>query len=431
MEAVEKLYLESDKNLRLRRSIAGCMLSIALFPAGFSLDYFVYPNLLKFFFLVRITCSLLTLLILAAHYTKNNQKYIKLLMFSWMLLAQITICYMIFMTEKYSSTYYAGLNLTILGIGVLLPLSVSEVSLFCLATLALYLTASYQSNIENIGVLFNNVYFLVLTSVISITATYFNSRFRFKEFCLNHELRKTIDALKSTQAQLVHSEKINAIGSLSAGLLHEVNNPLNYTMTALQVMKMDPYLSSDPDMKDTVKDIEEGMTRIKNIVTDLRAFAYPEEADKKDQFPIFSAIESSLRFTASECQDIQRIVDVDQNLMVSASKTHIVQVLINLISNATKAINKSDRKTDHSGIITVSAKSENDRVIISVSDNGTGMSEETLKKVFDPFFTTNEVGQGMGLGLSVSHTIIKNHGGNLAATGELGKGSTFYFDLPC
>lgn len=242
----------------------------------------------------------------------------------------------------------------------------------------------------------------------------------------NIALNNSLVELRKTQSKLIQSEKINAIGSLSAGLLHEVNNPLNYTMTALQLIKMDPAVDADEDLKDTVKDIEEGMTRIKNIVSDLRAFAYPEEADKTVQFPIREAVESALRFTASENKDIEKIVNVSPDLIVSASKTHIVQVLINLVSNATKAINKAHREK---GVIKVDAIEENGRIKISVSDNGTGMNEETLRKVFDPFFTTNEVGKGMGLGLSVSHTIIKNHGGNLSAESIFGEGSKFYFDL--
>ncbi|MBU6338387.1 MAG: response regulator [Rickettsiales bacterium] len=253
-----------------------------------------------------------------------------------------------------------------------------------------------------------------------------NSELQKEVFHKNLDLTKTLTDLRSTQAQLVQSEKINAIGSLSAGLLHEVNNPLNYTMTAVQLMKMEPAVNADADLKDTLKDIEEGMTRIKDIVSDLRAFAYPEEADKKVQFPIRDAIESTLRFTASETKDIEKIINVAPELMVSASKTHIVQVLINLVSNAARAISKANREK---GVITIDAKEENGRIKISVSDNGTGMNEETLKRVFDPFFTTNEVGKGMGLGLSVSHTIIKNHGGNLAAESVLGEGSKFYFEL--
>jgi two-component system sensor histidine kinase PhcS len=360
----------------------------------------------------------------------------KLISFAWNVVIIVLINVLIIITgEKSSSPYYAGLNLIIVSSTALLPWEWYEMSVICIIMLLSYAASAFITidltthklmlDEFDLPILLNNLFFLSSTGLFCILASYLNSKLRFKEFCLNHELKEKNETIISTQAQLVHSEKINAIGNLSAGLLHEVNNPLNYTMTALQVMKMDSHVSSDPELKDTMKDIEEGMTRIKHIVTDLRAFAYPEEADKKNQFTILGAIESALRFTAHDCQNIERTLDLEPNLIVSASKTHIVQVLINLISNASRAISKTERK----GLIVVDAKQKNDRVVIGVSDNGTGMSEETLTKVFDPFFTTNEVGKGMGLGLSVSHTIIKNHGGNLLVTSKLGEGSRFYFDL--
>lgn len=253
-----------------------------------------------------------------------------------------------------------------------------------------------------------------------------NSELQKEIYEKNLSLNQSLMDLRSAQSKLIQSEKINAIGSLSAGLLHEVNNPLNYTMTALQLIKSYPVINSDADLKDMLKDIEEGMTRIKNIVTDLHAFAYPEEADKKIQFPIREAIESAIRFTASETNDIEKIINIKTEIIVSASKTHIVQVLINLISNAAKAIKKANKK---GGVIKVDVTEEDGRIKLSVSDNGIGMDEATVTRVFDPFFTTSEVGKGMGLGLSVSHTIVKNHGGNLNAESVFGEGSKFYFDL--
>lgn len=241
----------------------------------------------------------------------------------------------------------------------------------------------------------------------------------------NEELKDTIHKLQTTQMQLIQSEKINALGNLSAGLLHEVNNPLNYTMMALHLIKMNEVVNADEDLKEIIKDIEEGMNRIKTIVTDLRAFAYPEEADKQNQFSIQGAVVKALRFTSEDCKNIERISDIDQNLIVIGSETHIVQLLINLISNAARAISRTDKK----GLITISAKTENNRVVVMVTDNGCGMSPEVLKRVFDPFFTTNEVGKGMGIGLSVSYTIAKNHGGNIMVTSEEGVGTTFSFDL--
>ncbi|MFT6258242.1 MAG: signal transduction histidine kinase [Rickettsiales bacterium] len=244
----------------------------------------------------------------------------------------------------------------------------------------------------------------------------------------NEDLATTLSTLQSTQSQLLHSEKINAIGNLSAGLLHEVNNPLNYTMTALQMMKMDPIFTTDEDLKETLADIEEGMGRIKSIVTDLHAFAHPDEASKKGNFLIHDAVNSVLKFTAHDCKDIKIENSIDKNLIVIGSSSHIVQILINLITNACKAIKHS--QNSENGEINIFAKQTEDRALICVQDNGSGMNEETLNKIFNPFFTTNDVGEGIGLGLSICHTIVKNHDGSLKVESEIGKGSVFSFDLP-
>jgi signal transduction histidine kinase len=241
----------------------------------------------------------------------------------------------------------------------------------------------------------------------------------------NDELQSALQDLRTTQGQLIQSEKINALGNLAAGLLHEVNNPLNYTLTALQMVKMDPAINGDADLKDMVKDMEEGMGRIKAIITDLRAFAYPEESSKEVAFSIFSAVNNAIKFTSHDSKDVEIRNEISQDVMVNGSQTHIVQILINLITNAIKAIDKTDRK----GLIIIRCKQDGNRIVIYVRDNGNGMSAETLKKVFDPFFTTRDVGEGMGLGLSICHTIAKTHGGSMSATSVENEGSEFYFDL--
>ncbi len=100
----------------------------------------------------------------------------------------------------------------------------------------------------------------------------------------NKELKDALKNLKTTQGQLIQSEKINALGNLSAGLLHEINNPLNYTMTALEIIKNDPLLNQDKDNKEIIEDIEEGMNRIKLIITDLRAFLHTLKSLKKNAY---------------------------------------------------------------------------------------------------------------------------------------------------
>ncbi len=112
---------------------------------------------------------------------------------------------------------------------------------------------------------------------------------------------------------------------------------------------------------------------------------------------------------------------------VMGSKSHLVQVLVNLIANAVKA--NQQMAEDHEAEIMIDAGESDDRLVIAVRDNGAGMDEQTLSRVFDPFFTTRDVGEGMGLGLSICHTIIENHGGKLRAESSPGKGSVFTFDL--
>ena len=243
----------------------------------------------------------------------------------------------------------------------------------------------------------------------------------------NVRLEQTLRDLEATQAQLIQSEKLNALGSLSAGLLHEINNPLNYSLTALQLLGSDPSIQGDELMRDIVGDIKEGMERIRAIVSDLRAFAYPTEAEKQVAFDLNEALEAALRFTAHELKGIEVIKGLPAPALVLGSKSHLTQVLINLLTNAVKAVGAvADGRV---GTIRVQAEERNGRLHVRVSDNGVGMDEKTLGRIFDPFFTTRDVGEGMGLGLSICHTIVSNHQGCLAATSRPGEGSELSFDL--
>jgi len=244
----------------------------------------------------------------------------------------------------------------------------------------------------------------------------------------NQTLEKTLEKLQNTQANLIQSEKLNALGTLAAGLLHEVNNPLNYTLMALQSVQIDPELKENDELQETFADIDEGMQRIKTIVTDLHMFAHPSANDKQITFSFNAALDSALRFTSHENKDfvIKREINGDDN--VTGSQSHIVQVLINLISNACKA--NEGLNGNRKGEICIQAERNQEKLHIRFRDNGTGMSEEVLAHIFDPFYTTRDVGKGMGLGLSISHTIIENHGSNLTVRSEQNEWTEFSFELP-
>jgi signal transduction histidine kinase len=243
----------------------------------------------------------------------------------------------------------------------------------------------------------------------------------------NRQLGETIVKLRSTEAQLIQSEKMNALGSLAGGLLHEINNPLNHTMMALEVARMSAS-GEDPELKEILDDIETGMKRIGEIITDLRAFAYPEQMDVHTQFDIREAVETSLRFTASELRDVAVELEGFNGEWVTGSQTHVTQVLVNMLLNASHAM--EPLRNERQPKVRIVSEPNGDRLFLRVWDNGVGIDPDKTSRVFEPFFTTRDVGQGTGLGLSICHTIVQNHGGSIEVRSEKGSWTEFTFDLP-
>ncbi|WP_045836509.1 ATP-binding protein [Hyphomicrobium sp. 99] len=244
----------------------------------------------------------------------------------------------------------------------------------------------------------------------------------------NAELKQSLQQLRETEAALVQNARLSALGTMAAGLLHEIGNPLNFMGTALQLAARDPTIQADPDTADTLKDIHAGYERIHRVVTDLRGFTAPHRPEHPRPFHMESAIDHALRFTAH----IQKGITITRNDapddLVVGSQSTIAQVLVNLIVNAVAAVRsiEEERKPE----ITIASVVEGDELIVSVRDNGTGIDPKIQTQIFDPFFSTKEVGEGMGLGLAVSHRIIANHGGSLTVKSSLGEWTEFRFNLP-
>jgi signal transduction histidine kinase len=242
----------------------------------------------------------------------------------------------------------------------------------------------------------------------------------------NTELQAALTDLRETQNRLIHSEKLNALGRLSAGLLHEINNPLNYTLTALDLARNDPAVEGDADLRDTLGDIDEGMQRIKAIVSELRAFAYPSKGDQQPM-ELTDLVRSALQLTHHDIHDVPVHSDIEPGIRVVASRNHVTQVLVNLLTNASKAVRAA--REHRQGEIRLRAELAEERVRVVVRDTGTGIPHELQGRVFDPFYTTRDVGEGMGMGLSVCQTIVRNHGGELSVRSEPGEWTEFVFDL--
>ncbi len=248
----------------------------------------------------------------------------------------------------------------------------------------------------------------------------------------NQTLEHTIDQLKETESQLVQTEKIVALGRLSAGIIHEINNPLNFAATGLYTLrskaKLIPEESRD-DYAEVLKDVEEGIHRVKSIVSDLRTFTHPgargiEEVNAQE------AVSSALRFLSQEWKNkVEVKIDLPDAQVIWADRNKIIQVLINLLQNSLDAI-QSKQFTGAKPSILISGRVGGDSSVLVVRDNGTGIAPEVMGKIFDPFFTTKDVGQGMGLGLSICYRIVQDYGGRIGATSQPGEFCEFTLEFP-
>ncbi len=230
---------------------------------------------------------------------------------------------------------------------------------------------------------------------------------------------------RKLQEQIVQSEKMASLGRAIAGIAHEINNPLTSILGQASLLM----IRHDGDEKTarSVEAIYKETIRTAELVKGLLAFAR-KESPKRDLTGINELIRSTVALKKYQLQvlNIQLELDLDQaSYPVEICTQQIQQVLINLITNAEQAIPK-----DRRGRITVSTRRSAHKVLVRVSDNGSGIPEGSRKYIFDPFFTTKDPGQGTGLGLSLATTLIENNGGNLSLDKSSSDGTTFLIELP-
>jgi two-component system sensor histidine kinase PhcS len=288
-------------------------------------------------------------------------------------------------------------------------------------------------------VIFNNFYFLILTGIIAICGNHFFSKLRFREFALHYELdmsRKALETslvqLKENEAQLVHSEKLASLGRMSAGIIHEINNPLNFVTTALFTLRKKG-ISLPPeqqqDYSETLKDVEEGVGRVKTIVSDLRVFTR-QATEHCDEVLVTEVVAAALRFLNIERNDQVQFEQVlPPDLTVWANKNKLIHILANLLQNSLDAL-KTKVFTDETPTIRIEGRNENGASILSVRDNGPGIAAAHLNKIYDPFFTTKDVGAGMGLGLSICYRLVEEAQGKIAVNTKPGKFCEFMLAFP-
>lgn len=242
----------------------------------------------------------------------------------------------------------------------------------------------------------------------------------------NTELKKILKNLHQTQTKLHQADKMATIGILTAGIAHEINNPLNYIQGGLT--GLEDYFG-DKNIQDKkitlfLESIKAGVDRAGNIVSGLNQLSrskntYDEDCD------INEIIGNCLILTHNHLKDrveiVRKFEEPEPHVKGNVGQLH--QVFINLLINASQAI-------EGKGTITIETKIEKAKVLVKVTDNGGGIEKENLTKIVDPFFTTKEPGKGTGLGLSISNNIIEQHKGDIKFQSKLKKGTAVTVTLP-
>jgi signal transduction histidine kinase len=271
----------------------------------------------------------------------------------------------------------------------------------------------------------------------------------------NLHLDATNLELRAIQAQLVHQEKMASLGRLVAGIAHELNNPINFVHGNLPYLseyfndlknlvgsieslsteqkeamqKLKDKLKYDfvvTDLENIIADLNEGTQRIRHIVRNLKSFSRLDEAELKEAL-IDEGIESTLKILSQYYGRDKIPVDIDFESLppILCYPGQLNQVWMNLLSNAAQAIDGVSEPK-----VAIRTKLEDDQVLITIEDNGPGITKDVQTKIFEPFFTTKPVGQGTGLGLSICHSIIERHRGKIWFETDGRRGTIFKVLLP-
>jgi signal transduction histidine kinase len=242
----------------------------------------------------------------------------------------------------------------------------------------------------------------------------------------NAELTEALQQLKETQSQLFQAEKMASLGVLTAGVAHEINNPLNYILggiTGLENYFRDQNIRNERvDL--FIESAKTGVDRVSAIVSGLNQFSRSRETYGED-CEIHSIIDNCLVIINNQLKGRVEIIREysDQKIIFPGNVGQLHQVFINILVNSSQSICTK-------GAITIATSVHKNEATIAISDNGCGISEENISKITDPFFTTKDPGKGTGLGLAITYNIIQAHGGKIHFQSELNKGTTVKITLP-
>lgn len=415
-------YNKENRELCNNRVKIACCLGIILVPLFGFLDKFIAPSLFPFFMKMRLGVSFFVAAILLLCFTKIGRKYPGILGILFFSSVGIIIACMTRYLGGYKSTYYAGLNLLFLAMGVLMPWNLIYTIISFLIIYGFYsIPIVLFDRIDDFSILLNNNFFLLSTITIALTSNYFTSRLRFKEFQSRHNLADAYEKLK---------ELDNVKTQFFSNVSHEFRTPLTLILAPVESILKGEAGTQDRKL---IEIIHSNTLRLLKLINNLLDLAKIDAGKmllnygKLDLNEFIKGITAEILHVAEKKDLSLEFIIKDSIPPFYFDSDKIEKVLLNIVYNSVKF-------TDPGGRITITSQRENNHVVVNITDTGIGIEEKDFERIFDRFVqvdgTQKRRYEGTGIGLPLAKELVELHKGTIKAESKIGEGTTITFTLP-
>lgn len=420
-----KEYLKENKLLCNNRSKIACLLGIALVPIFGFLDKSIIPSMFIFFMKMRVGISLFVAILLLLHFKKFGKKHPEILGILFFSSVGIMIAYMTRYLGGYKSTYYAGLNLLFLAMGVLMPwrLIYTVISFFIIYGFYLVPVILFDK-IDDVPILLNNNFFIFATIIIAITSNFFTYRLRLQEFLSRYNLAEAYGKLKG-----LDDLKTQFFSNVS----HELRTPLTMILAPSESILKGEAGNITKKVYNFVETIHSNTLRLLKLINDLLDFSRIEAGKMSVNFEKLE-LDEFIKGIIAEVSHVAKKKNLSLRFMKKGDippfyfdPDKIEKVLLNIIYNSIKF-------TDEGGKITISSFRKNNSAVVKITDTGIGIEKKDIEKIFDRFVQLDGSHKrryaGTGIGLPLAKELVELHKGTIKVDSEVGKGTTTIFTLP-
>jgi signal transduction histidine kinase len=442
---------ESHRRKVLEQAVKiGALLAAVLVLIFGSLDFIIKRDFFWIFIYIRLSVMFLAIGVILLSETSFGKRKPYFLGAFLTLIVSGSIALMCLFDQGPTDPYYAGIPLSLLGFGILLPLTwIESIPIFILAWLSYFIPNVVILQDADVPLFINNNFFMVTTLLVAVTASQFHLRYLKKQWLIHYHLERAREKIRNHSVELektvqertqklLQTERLAVVGQLAGGIAHDFNNHLTAILGVSELLLRTPSLRKG--VRQDIQSIQNAGKRASDLVKQLLTFGRKQRVHLENLS--LNEVTHSVRKLLQRLigEDIELLIHTESDLKhVRLDPGQVEQIIMNLAVNARDAMPRGGKLlVETSNILLDEAYCDSKQlsllpgeyVMLAVTDNGKGMTEEVRNKIFEPFFTTKDKGCGTGLGLASVYGIVKQAKGDILVYSELGIGTTFKIFFP-